>query len=200
MRATDVLMEEHRVIEQVLSCLEKLADRCAAGEDLDGDSAREALDFFRHFADHCHHDKEEGHLFPLLEARGLVRDGGPTGVMLHEHDEGRRLIAALAAAVEENAPREFVRHARAYVGLLCDHIRKEDHCLFPMAAAIRSDAEAESLWRSFEHVESAEMGEGTHEYYLSVANALADRLGVPRARLMHKNAPACGHAHCRHSR
>ena len=29
-----------------------------------------------------------GHLFPLLEARGLVRERGPTGVMLHEHEEG----------------------------------------------------------------------------------------------------------------
>jgi hemerythrin-like domain-containing protein len=194
MRATDVLMDEHRVIEQVLSCLEKLAQRCEAGEKLDRTAALEALDFFRHFADHCHHGKEEGHLFPLLEARGLPRQGGPTGVMLHEHDQGRRLVAALAADVETDAPREFVRHARAYVGLLREHIRKEDHCLFPMAAAVLSDAEAEALSRSFEHVERAEMGEGTHEHYLRLANDLADRLGVPRAQV----APSCGHGGCHH--
>lgn len=194
MRATKVLMEEHRVIEQVLSCLEKLAERCDAGEDLDTDSAREALDFFRHFADRCHHGKEEGHLFPLLEARGLVRDGGPTGVMLHEHDEGRRLLAAMAAAVERNASRELARHARAYVELLREHIRKEDHCLFPMAAEMLSEVEAESLARSFDRVENSDMEEGAHEHYLSVANDLADRLGVARARV----APSCGHGRCQH--
>src|SRR5262245_15379028 len=133
MKATDMLMDEHRVIEQVLDCLEKLADRCASGEKPDSTSALEVFDFFRNFADHCHHGKEEGHLFPLLEARGFSRERGPTGVMLHEHEEGRRLTDAIAAAVERDEPGEFARHARAYVRLLRDHIGKEDNCLFPMA-------------------------------------------------------------------
>jgi hemerythrin-like domain-containing protein len=196
MRATDILMDEHRVIEQVLNCLEKLADRCEAGEKLDGPSALEALEFFRNFADRCHHGKEEGHLFPLLEARGLGRQGGPTGVMLHEHEQGRGLVAAMAGAVERGAPREFVRHARAYVKLLREHIRKEDQCLFPMAVGILSGADAEALARRFEHVENAEMGEGTHEQFLQLANDLAERLDIPRAQV----APPCGHARCHHHR
>jgi hemerythrin-like domain-containing protein len=196
MKATEILMDEHRVIEQVLTCLEKLADRCEAGGKLDSTSALEALEFFRNFADRCHHGKEEGHLFPLLEARGLGRQGGPTGVMLHEHEEGRRLIAAMARAVESDACREFVRQARAYVGLLREHIRKEEHCLFPMAAGILSGLDAESLAQRFEHVENAEMGEGTHEHYLQLANGLADRLDVKRAQV----APTCGHARCHHHR
>jgi hemerythrin-like domain-containing protein len=188
-------MDEHRVIEQVLSCLEKLADRCQAGHQLDDTSAREALDFFRHFADRCHHGKEERLLFPLLEARGLVREGGPTGVMLHEHDEGRRLIAALAEAVENGAGADFVRHARAYIRLLREHIRKEDHCLFPMAAHALSDKDAEALLGSFERVEGDEMGEGTHEHYLRLANDLADRLGISQVHA----ASTCGHS-CHHHR
>jgi len=194
MKATDILMDEHRVIEQVLNCLEKLADRYDAGEKFDSRSALEALAFFRTFADRCHHGKEEGLLFPLLEARGFQRQSGPTGVMLHEHEEGRGLVAAMARAIECDTPREFVRHARAYVRLLREHIRKEDHCLFPMAAGILSGTDAESLAQRFEHVESAEMGEGTHEHYLQLANDLADRLDVPRAQV----TPACGHAHCCH--
>jgi hemerythrin-like domain-containing protein len=196
MKATEILMDEHRVIEQVLNCLEKMADRSESGEELDRASTREALAFFRNFADRCHHGKEEGHLFPLLEARGLARQGGPTGVMLHEHEEGRGLLAAMARAVEENAPREFVRLARAYIGLLREHIRKEDDCLFPMAAAILSDPDAESLAQRFEHLEHAEMGEGTHEHYLQLANDLATRFAVPRAQV----TPACGHARCHHHR
>ena len=50
MKATEILMDEHRVIEQVLTCLEKLADRCEAGEKLDSNSALEALEFLRNFA------------------------------------------------------------------------------------------------------------------------------------------------------
>jgi hemerythrin-like domain-containing protein len=193
MKVTDILMDEHRVIEQVLNCLEKLADRCEAGEKLDGTSALEALEFFRNFADRCHHGKEEGHLFPLLEARGFGRQSGPTSVMRHEHEEGRGLVAAMARDVERDTPREFVRHARTYVSLLREHIGKEDHCLFPMAAGILSGTDAESLAQRFEHVE---MGEGTHEQYLQLANDLADRLDVNRAQV----TPACGHAHCHHHR
>jgi hemerythrin-like domain-containing protein len=194
MRATDILMDEHRVIEQVLFCLEKLADHCEAGEKLDSTSVLEALDFFRHFADGCHHGKEEDHLFPLLEARGLERQGGPTSVMRQEHEEGRRLLTAMARAVEGDTPREFVRHARAYVGLLREHIRKEDHCLFPMASELLSGTDSESLAERFEHVEHAEMGEGTHEHYLQLGNDLADRLDVKRAQVTH----VCGHARCHH--
>jgi hemerythrin-like domain-containing protein len=185
------------VIEQVLNCLEKLADRCAAGQKLDGSSAQDALDFFRNFADRCHHVKEEGHLFPLLEARGLPRAGGPTGVMCHEHDEGRRLSAALATAVAQDNSGEFMWHARAYVQLLRDHIRKEDHCLSPMAAGILSDTEAEALVQSFATVESADMGEGTHERYLQLANDLADRLDVPRTPAVSTCGHACGHRQLR---
>jgi hemerythrin-like domain-containing protein len=195
MKATDILMDEHRVIEQVLTCLEKLADRCEATEVIDRASALKALAFFRNFADRCHHGKEEGHLFPLLEARGFVRQSGPTGVMLHEHEEGRSLLAAMASAVEQDAPREFARQARAYVGLLREHIHKEDQCLFPMAAAVLSGADAEALAQRFEHVEDSEMGEGTHEHYLQLANDLADRLAVNRARV----AAVCGHT-CGHHR
>jgi len=191
MKATDILMDEHRVIEQVLTCLEKLADRCEAGEKLDGKSAREALEFFRNFADRCHHGKEEAHLFPLLEAKGFGPQAGPTPVMRHEHEEGRKLLAAIASAVERDVPADFVRHARNYIALLRDHIRKEDQCLFPMAAAFLSRADADSLAQRFEHVEHAEMGEGTHEHYLQLANDLAGRLDVPRAQV----TPTCCHVH-----
>lgn len=196
MKAIDILMDEHRVIEQVLNCLEKLADCCEAGKILDSASALEAIAFFRNFADRCHHGKEEGHLFPLLEARGFSRQGGPTGVMLREHEEGRGLLAAMAMAVDQGTPHEFVRHARNYVRLLREHIRKEDHCLFPMATGILSGSDAESLAQRFEHVENADMGEGTHEQYLEVANSLADRLGIPRAGV----APVCTHTCSHHNR
>jgi hypothetical protein len=45
---------------------------------------------------------------------------------------------------------------------------------------------------SFEQVEQADMGSGTHERYLRLADELADRFGVP-----HATVPATpGHACC----
>src|SRR5687768_12709137 len=128
MQATQILMDEHRVIEQVLSCLEQIAAQASRTGKLDGDAARQALEFLRDFADGCHHGKEEGYLFPLMEAHGFPRNGGPTGVMLHEHELGRRHIEAMTAALEQAeagaqaAVRQFTKNAQAYVVLLQQHI------------------------------------------------------------------------------
>jgi hypothetical protein len=64
-----------------------------------------------------------------------------------------------------------------------------------MAAAVLSSADAGALARRFEHLEVAEMGEGTHEHYLQLANELADRLAINRVAA----EAACGHT-CGHHR
>jgi hemerythrin-like domain-containing protein len=185
MNATEILRDEHRVIEQVLACLERMAEYCAYGAPLDVKSAAQALDFFRNFADRCHHGKEEGGLFPLLERRGFAREGGPTAVMRWEHDEGRRLLEGMTAAVAapegSSATGRFTVLARDYAALLRAHIRKEDACLFPMADLTLSAADQEALREAFGAAEHDEMGEGAHEAYLALADELADRWGVPRA-------------------
>ena len=198
MPAIQMLMDEHRVIEQVLGCLEKLAARCATGEQLDVGAARQMLDFFHHFADGCHHRKEEGRLFPMLEARGLSHDTGPTEVMRREHEQGRRYIAAMTGAVEEalrgepNAGATFAEIAEKYAAMLRDHIAKEEHCLFPAAERMLSEADRHALLHSFDRVEKTDVGDGLHEKYLELADELADRFGVAHAA----TASVCGHGCC----
>ena len=96
MKATEILKSEHRMIEQVLNCLEKMAETACVSRVFDRDSAREALEFFRHFADRCHHGKEEDILFQRMIERGFPRQAGPLAVMLHEHELGRSHVRALA--------------------------------------------------------------------------------------------------------
>ena len=120
MKPSAILSGEHRVIEQVLDCLEKMAECVEAGSPLDTAAASKALDFFRNFADRCHHGKEESHFFPAMEQKGFVRDGGPTGVMLYEHELGRQRVAAMAQALASlkggtaHAANGFAAAARAF--------------------------------------------------------------------------------------
>jgi hemerythrin-like domain-containing protein len=200
MRITDTLREEHEVIQQVLDCLEELASRALARTGLDAASAADALEFLTAFADRCHHAKEELHLFPALNARGLPRDAGPIAVMLREHELGRAAIAEMKAALEGTKQRvpgaaaRFAQAARGYVELLREHIAKEDSVLFPMAERmLGADGERE-LARAFERVEHHDLGPGTHERYLQLARSLCARLGVewrPHATVGHA---CCGHA------
>ncbi|MGB6042306.1 MAG: hemerythrin domain-containing protein [Pirellulales bacterium] len=201
MQPTEILMQEHRVIEQVLACLEKMADQCAEGQgqDLDVRSAEQALDFFRNFADRCHHGKEEDLLFPLMESKGFSREQGPTGVMLDEHEQGRRFVQLMAdalsisAADAEAARNAFIEPARGFVALLREHIHKEDHCLFPMANQALSEPDQQQLVESFEKVEHDDLGPETHQRYVNLANELAERFGVQPVA----SASQCGHG-CSH--
>lgn len=202
MKPTEILSGEHRVIEQVLDCLEKMARNCVAQRRLDKTAAEQAVDFFRNFADRCHHGKEETHLFPAMEAKGFSRQDGPTGVMFYEHEQGRTHVRGMADAIEgaadgqSEAVARFIGHAQGYVGLLREHIEKEDHCLFAMANQTLTEDDQQRLLAAFENVEHEHMGLGTHEKFLSLADELADRFGVARA--VADSSRNCGCHHRNH--
>ena len=141
--ATTLLKEEHDLILRGLAVLEKAAAGLAEGKPVARETIENLVEFFRNFADRCHHGKEEAMLFPALESAGLPREGGPTGVMVCEHEEGRACVRGIAGAaarlaVDPTAAAEIVEHARQFVPLLRAHIDKENEVLFVMADSILS--------------------------------------------------------------
>lgn len=150
----DVLMEEHRVIESVLTALEQ---RIATlnQEPFPYEFLNEAIDFFRSFADGCHHAKEEELLFPLLEQRGVPREHGPIGCMLKEHVQGRGCVGVMRANLEDAregsaAARAAIKAAASsYIEMLRQHIYKEDNILFQMAIRALSPADEAALAAQF---------------------------------------------------
>ena len=121
MQPTDILMNEHRLIEQVLNCLEKILEQCTAEKKLDVKSAKQAIEFFRTFADRCHHGKEETRLFPVMQANGFSGGCSPVVVMLREHELGRLYIQGMDAAIDPAAAGDteslkwFIEHGQSLV-------------------------------------------------------------------------------------
>jgi len=180
MKVIEDLTHEHRVIELVLAGVEGLAAHAEREHRLDRERAEKALEILRNFADRCHHAKEERNLFRLMEERGVPREGGPLGVMLHEHELGRAHVQAMGQALpaapdgEAAAARNFAEHARDYVDLLRQHIQKEDTVLYPMAERLLSREDDTRLMEAFEAIEREEIGEGVHEKYHQWAHELAE--------------------------
>jgi hemerythrin-like domain-containing protein len=184
MNATEVLMDEHRVIERVLNSLEKGADRLESGQPVRPEFFLSSTDFIRGFADGCHHQKEEGVLFARMQEQGLQPDGCPLGVMLAEHALARQNTKALTTAAQamlagdQGGNARAIQSSRSYVALLRRHILKEDNILFPMADAVIPAEQHADVWEDFEHIEHIETGEGVHEKYLALAVALEQEMAV----------------------
>jgi hemerythrin-like domain-containing protein len=178
MKATDILSSEHRVIERVILALETEVGKMDAGQPVRPEFFVDAADFIKGFADGCHHRKEEGVLFQTMTAHGVPVQGGPVGVMLSEHEQGRRFTAAMRAAGlklaagDQAAGVEVKFNALGYAALLRQHILKEDNVLFPMANRVIPVSEHDIVYAGFERVEHAETGEGVHEKYLALAEKL----------------------------
>ena len=169
MLATEILRKEHDAILKMLDAAQAVGQKLTRGEKVGPDTLDGILEFFRLFADRCHHGKEEDLLFPLLEKKGLPRDGGPIGVMLSEHDRGRKLVHEMDLASAQfpdssgASARRWAQAASEYAHLLREHIEKENTVLFPMAESLLTHEEQERLAREFERIEIEKMGVGTHE-------------------------------------
>jgi hemerythrin-like domain-containing protein len=186
MKATEILMQEHRVIEGVLDTLQTGAQSARGGAPVRPAFFIEAADFIRGFADGCHHHKEEGVLFKMMADNGFPTQGGPVAMMLQEHELGRQYTRAMRAAAEkwaqgdESTRQTVVENALGYVALLRQHILKEDSILFPMADRAIPVGEHAEVLSGFERVEHEETGEGIHEKYLALAERLrAEAFGLP---------------------
>jgi hemerythrin-like domain-containing protein len=162
MHPTDTLSHEHRRIEAMLDSLDSRIAAVHGGAPFDRALFETALDFFRDFADGCHHAKEEKLLFPKMAALGMPAHTGPIGVMLAEHEQGRAFLRTVRANLDSagtgsaEALDRALAAAAGYSQLLRQHIYKEDNILFRMARTMLQPADVAELERHFLAVEVPE--------------------------------------------
>ncbi|OPX85741.1 MAG: Hemerythrin HHE cation binding domain protein [Pelotomaculum sp. PtaB.Bin104] len=176
-KATLDLRKEHDAILRVLKILDKMIS------DPMGDTNKlqyysEVVYFLKVFADKCHHGKEETYLFEELVNRGIPKEGGPIGVMLREHQQGREYIALMDKSLEAKDLTEFNTSAAKYHDLLRQHIEKENNVLFVMADKVLNEAKQDELFRKFEQHEENVIGHGVHEKLHAMIHAWATEFNV----------------------
>jgi hemerythrin-like domain-containing protein len=179
MKSVERLRAEHELIERGLNLLEKAVARLEAGQSLPEGFPQGAPRFFQRFADQCHHAKEEDVFFPVLEQRGIPEQGGPLGVMLHEHGLGRGCVGRMREASQAQPldARTFADAARQYIPLLRQHIFKENNVLFRMAERVMSEADDAAVTGRFSQVEQERGLTGWHESFASEVTRWEQALG-----------------------
>ncbi len=173
---TDLLMTDHETTERVFDAV------AAAFEADPGPSpgfVTDALEYFTGYVERCHNHKEEDYLFPIVEALGIPRNGGPLAVMLAEHRQSEEALATLVrsgrayiAGDHERLPELRVAFG-GYAGLLKDHFWKENDILYPMARRMMGEADIARVLAGIEAVEAA-IGPDTRARYYALAKRLVE--------------------------
>ncbi len=179
-----VLTWEHEVIKLVLDAFRRAVARLDARGAFPAEDAGEFLQFFRQFADRCHHAKEEDLLFPLLLERDEIETRETIQCLFDEHVMLRNIIGKISAAVDSEGSVEaesagvLAKNAGRYIEMLGSHIRKESCILFPTADKIMTKSDVESLRSAFNEVDMEESGAYRYQALLDSAKKLASAYGA----------------------
>lgn len=152
-KATQDLRNEHDAILHVLEIVDKMLSTGTQKDDEVFKFGNELVYFLKTFADKCHHGKEENNLFKELENNGVPNEGGPIGVMLQDHQQGREYISLMNKSLESKSLINFKTNAAKYRDLMQSHIAKENNVLFVMADKLLDDAKQDELFEKFENHE-----------------------------------------------
>lgn len=181
MNAIDDLIAEHEAVKLTLKILGRInLEIEKTAKIAHPDHLKQLFEFFSVFVDKCHHGKEEDLLFPAMEAVGVSREGGPIGVMLKEHQQGRKHVAQMKAALtqyengDDSAAVKLKTQADAYISLLNQHIDKENNVLFPMADQYLPENRLAEMKTGFDRIETDRIGTGKHEAFHRMLDKLSE--------------------------
>lgn len=174
MDALGTLLEEHEIILKAINVLTSSVKSIQEGKEPKPKFFEGILDVIKNFADKCHHGKEEGVLFPMINDKD-VRQAKIVSLFLEDHEKGRAFVRALAEAVGKNDATGIIKNANGYANLLPLHIKKEN-AIFPVWINPLSSETKEELSERFEEIEERVIGLGKHEEYINKIEKLKNSL------------------------
>ena len=145
MKATQLLIQEHKLILRSLDILDAMGAAVEKTGTLEESDVEKILDFLRWFADAHHQAKEETILFPALRIAAASQERVVEHMTL-EHDQDRTLIEEMEKDLRLARIPEFVTKAQRLSSALRNHIYKEDQILFETVDELLSPSEDEAVF------------------------------------------------------
>jgi hemerythrin-like domain-containing protein len=128
MQPAGPLMIEHRLIERAVPVMQAEVKRLEKENTANREFVVAMVDFFRTYADRCHHGKEEDILFRALENKKLSAEHKKIlDELLEEHIFARKNVKILLEATD---PREIKAQLNILIELYPKHIETEDKRFF----------------------------------------------------------------------
>ena len=171
----DALMQEHRLIDRVISQMRKEVARMEEKNDVNSKFVDAVVDFIKVYADRCHHGKEEGVLFRRLSSKQMspehatmMRD------LINEHVYARKTTGSLAKANESfvngnrDSQKDIGKLMKDLIEFYPMHIEKEDKKFFGPSMQYFSVQEQEAMLNEFGEFDRKII----HEHYAKVLDEL----------------------------
>ncbi|BEQ13547.1 hemerythrin domain-containing protein [Desulfoferula mesophila] len=149
------LMHEHRLIERMTDLIRKQAELVQGGAEPEAKLIADAVEFFRVYADRCHHGKEEDLLFRELSHKKLPPElSAITDELIQEHKQGRAMVkslyeANLAHVQSGDGAQELVGLLQKLAAFYPRHIEKEDKRFFFPIMEFFSRQEMDQMLQDF---------------------------------------------------
>jgi hemerythrin-like domain-containing protein len=131
------LMIEHRLIERMVGVLRAEMQSIEKKDEANVELIDSGVDFFRTYADRCHHGKEEDILFRDLAKKSLSPEHKKImAELIEEHRFGRETVRQLLGAKERYgkgdaaALKEIIGILKELLEFYPVHIEKEDQHFF----------------------------------------------------------------------
>lgn len=158
---TDILGEDHRLIEKVMNTIGNLRVSLGRGKPISMTAVQSVCEFFQQFIDGYHHEKEERCLWPALLMKGLSSEGYPMADIIAGHRSHRLFGDWVEASREYTATHGITKQPlikalqdlpATYLGLLWE----EDQLLFPIAETILTPDDQQDLFERFASIDLAQ--------------------------------------------
>ena len=150
------LMIEHRLIERMVGVLRGEMHSIEKKNAVHIELVDSGVDFFRTYADRCHHGKEEDILFRDLAKKRLSPEHKKImAELIEEHRTGRGTVGKLLSAKERygkgerDALKEIIGLLKKLVEFYPVHIEKEDQHFFLPCMEYFSKEERDAMLRQF---------------------------------------------------
>jgi len=149
-------MIEHRLIERMISLTKGRLERVREQKEVDPVFIDVAVDFFRTYADRCHHGKEENILFRDLAKKQLSEEHKKImDELIEEHIYARKTVKTLEVSKEnyvqgqKGALEDIINILKQLIDFYPIHIDKEDRHFFAPSMGYFSKKELDDMLQEF---------------------------------------------------
>jgi hemerythrin-like domain-containing protein len=177
MNPTENLTREHKDINELLNIMNKIADQIRSNKVFYTNDVEDILDFLLVFIENFHHQKEEI-FYPVLVSAGIPEEPESISIMLYEHVLSRNYLNEISCCVQNcKIGNDFSGELLAdslmkYVTLLKGHIKKEEKLIFPLADKQLSEEKQNEIYKKFEDIDKAVVGQRNHDHYHKMLQGL----------------------------